>query len=483
MRDIKRALLDPTPRRIAGYTMGSAIAAMGSVVGNYVGALYLGPTIWGGWLTAKLLLEYSPLLEFGVHSALFKDLPFLRGRDEAQRQQILIDTGFSFTLMAAAGVSLIILVVARAFDWPAEIQSALYFVASMVFFQFFYGYYLNLLRANNRFRIVSLAASVEGLGHLASVGLILLGMGLQGFLVGQTIRLALSTALLGWFSHRGPLTPRLRFYPKVWRSMVQTGIPITAATAGDVLLSTLDRLLILQFLSSTELGYFGLGRMAFTPVALLFSASKWVLFPRFSERFGQTGAPAALSAQLIASNRFLSSLSAAISGVAIIVLPWLTETLLPEYRPGVLSAQVLLIGLTFSGVSGISGVSLVAIGKQKTRLAILFVSVGVNACMTYGLLGAGMDIEGAAVGTGVGFFSLYIGLTWMALKNMEMPTREIGKEVGRTVMLTLLLAGSALLLVQLASAKLLQLPFVLLALGAYVLVIALPAVYYQFRRM
>jgi len=191
--------------------------------------------------------------------------------------------------------------------------------------------------------------------------------------------------------------------------------------------TTIDRLLILKFLDARNIGFYGLGNLVFAPLLMIFTTSNSVMYPRFAEQYGKTGAPRSLRRYITVPMEILSSAMAALVGVIYIALPLLTRVFLPEYIDGVPAARILMFGLLFYALAGMAGNMLLTINKQVLRLWILLGSALLNFGFSFAALRLGYGIEGVAAGTSIAYFLFFLATSVMAMGYTHAPPKETGK--------------------------------------------------------
>lgn len=386
--------------------------------------------MWGIWQGTKLVLLHGANLHLGVQNGMHRELPILRGKKDLAQQAIITDVTFTFSFAVALVVSLGILFSTFAIRMGPELRLGLRFIAAMVFLQYIYSFYGSLFRANNEFDIVSWVTVIDGIGHGLSVALIF-PFGFAGFLAGQVLRLLVATV----FSlRRSSYTVSWRWDGKTLKSLMFIGFPIMLMVSANVIFTTIDRLLILKFLDTRNLGFYSLGNLAFSPLLMIFSASNSVMYPRFTERYGETGDPCSLRHYIIMPIEALSLVMAVLVGIVYIALPLLVRVFLPEYAAGILAAQILMFGLFFYALAGMAGNMLLTINKQVLRLWIILVSTLFNLIFSYAALRLGYGIAGVAAGTSLAYFVFFVISLTVAMRyclvSLNQSVKFIGKALG-----------------------------------------------------
>jgi O-antigen/teichoic acid export membrane protein len=425
----QRGLREQILEHIAQFSFASMIGGIGLFFSNYIAARVLGPSTWGLWQGVRLVLVYGACLHLGAQYGMQRELPILRGRGETVTTDAIINVAYTIVMLAAVIVSILVFLVAWMVPIDREARVMLLFVAGMLFLEYVRVFYGTLLRATNRFGIVSRVTMIDGAGHVASAGLAAF-TGLFGFLVGQIVRLTADS----WYSLRTrQLIPRFQWDNALARSLVVIGFPIMLSVFAHAALTSSDKMLILSLLGSSELGYYSLGTLIFMPLLVIFGASNSVMFPRFAERFGQTGRADALRGYVIEPIGLLASVVSVLVGMIFLGVDWATGTFLPEYLPGVDAARVLLIGQFFHALAGMAGNLLVTIDRQRVYLAVLAGGAVLNLCLSYAALRLGFGIAGVAAATSVSFAAYFICLAVLAMRFTASSRREIVKLMWRAM--------------------------------------------------
>lgn len=437
-----QGLREQVLRHVVKFSLGSLVGGIGSFFNSYFAALLLGPAVWGIWQGAKLVFLYGENLHLGVQNGMHRELPILRGKKEPERQAAIADVTFSFSLIVAILVSLGVLLSSFAIPMGSALRLSLQFIAAMIFLQYINSFYGSLFRARNEFDLVTKVAVIDGLGNLFSVALIFF-FGFLGFLAGQVLRLLVATCYSYW---KSSYSPNWRWDNRVLTSLILIGFPIMVMVFAGVIFSTIDRLLILRFLDAKSLGFYSLGNLVFAPLLMIFTASNAVMYPRFAERYGETGDPSTLRRFITVPMESLAALMSVLVGAIYVALPLLVRVFLPEYTEGVTATRILIFGVFFYSMAGMAGNMLLTINKQVLRLVILLVSALVNFGFSYAALRLGYGIEGVAAGTSVAYLIFFLVSTLVALRYSHAPLAQIWGVLARVVGPALYVACVAVLL-------------------------------------
>lgn len=408
---------------VAKFSFASFIGGLGGFFSSYLGALLLGPTTWGIWQGAMLVLQYGGNLHLGVLNGMDRELPLMRGKRELGQQAIITDVTFTFSFIVAIIVSLGILFSTFIITMRPELRVSLQFISAMLFFQYISAFYGSFFRANNEFGIVSKIAIIGGLGNLFSIVLIFF-FGLRGFLGGQLIRFFVITC---YSYFKSSYSIKWRWDNRCLNSLIMIGFPIMLVLFANLLLTTIDRLLILKFLDAKSLGFYSLGNLVFIPLLMIFTVSNSVMYPRFTEKYGEAGTPHSLIQYITMPIKNLAVLMPILVGVICIALPFLVKVFLPGYIEGITAARILIIGLFFYGIAGMAGNMFLTVNRQIMYLIITMGSALLNLCFSYTGVKLGYGIIGVATGTSLAYFVFFLTSVILAMRLAKASFKETNK--------------------------------------------------------
>jgi O-antigen/teichoic acid export membrane protein len=184
----------------------------------------------------------------------------------------------------------------------------------------------------------------------------------------------------------------------IWQ-LVKVGVPITISSVVIGLLTTIDRLIVIRYLGETQLGYFGLALLLTSIVSLIPGMASQVLYPRITYRYGESGNNIyALQDYVLTPPVLLSCLLPVLVGPLYLMFPIVIETFLPVYAPGILTSRIMLLGIFFFSIVGVTDYFLVTIGKLKQYVLLGVLALALNIALDLLFIRMGLGIEGVALG-------------------------------------------------------------------------------------
>ena len=390
---------------ISKFFSGGIVQVIGLFVNNYFASLLLGPTLIGVWQGSRLVLSYGSMLHLGVCYAMRREVAIERGRGNLSRQIELGDVTLTFNFLIAIVVCPILFVVTFGLNLDSAMLLSLRFIVVMLFLTYIMSFYGPWLRAHDEYGVVGTLAVFDGIIGVVSISLIFI-FSFTGFLIGQTLPILVG---LLYSYYKSSYSIRWRLNYKVLKSLIIVGIPLLLLGVSNLIFQTVDRLLILKFLDIKELGFYSLGAMSFGPIFILFSTTSSVMYQRFAERYGETGKISSLKEYVILPIVTLARAVPVIICGLYIALPTLVKTFLPKFMNGVPCTRILVFGLFFHAVGGITiNNFFITINKQVLCLGIQLFGALLNLAFSFIMIKLGFGIVGVAFGTSLAYFAYFI---------------------------------------------------------------------------
>jgi O-antigen/teichoic acid export membrane protein len=213
-----------------GYSASAVIAqGLGLAAGFWVARL-LAPADFGLWNAASLVLVYGAYVDFGVLSAMGRDLPFYLGQGDAQKVAVLEGAARWATVTGALAVAVVVAFGSFLLTRAPLARFGFCAMALVLVLQQVYTYHRTVLRAYNQFNELSrqqLLLAIFNAG-LAVAGVVAFG------LAGRFAAAILAQgAILAFALVRSPWRPVPKVSAADVRWLVRVGLPITLS--GSIL--------------------------------------------------------------------------------------------------------------------------------------------------------------------------------------------------------------------------------------------------------
>jgi len=381
---------------IGSYSVSSIVSqAFGLITAFWVARL-LGPSEFGIWNAVSLVLVYGAYLELGVLSAMGRDLPFYLGQGDVEKAAAIEGAARRTTIFGAIVAALFVIAFSFLPTHSSKMALGLQAMAVLLILQQGYTYHRILLRSYNQFRELSQQQVLFAIinSGLAIAFVFFLGLG------GRMIAAIMAQSVIVLYAVcRNPWRPVPKFDSHVTWSLMRVGMPIIISGFILSLLTTVDRLIVITFFDEKQLGYIGIALLIAGLMSSIPGMAIQVLVPRINHQYGSSGKSVeALRAFVLTPPVILSALLPILIGPIYLSLPFVIGVLLPAYAPAITAMRIIIVGIFFYCILGMTDVFLITIGKLKQYALFGCVALVLNIVLDYLFLQLGYGIEGIALG-------------------------------------------------------------------------------------
>lgn len=367
---------------------------LGLIAGFWVARL-IGPSNYGIWNAVSLVLAYGAYLELGALSAMGRDLPFYIGQGDVKKAAAVEGTARRLTIIGALLGALLVLSFSFLSSHSPMMALGLQAMAAVLILQQVYTYHRVVLRSHNQFNELSQQQVLFAVLSSGLAVVFVVFLELEGRMIAAVLAQA---AIVLYAVRRNPWRPVPKFEWHVAWSLMRVGIPIIISGFIVSLLVTIDRLMVITFLGEKQLGFFGLALLLTTVVSLIPAMASQVLYPRITYQFGNSGKSVeSLRSFVLTPPKILSTLLPIIIGVLYLSVPLVISALLPAYSQGITAARIVVVGIFFYGILGLTDYFLVTTGKLKQYAFFGCIALVFNIVLDLLFIHMGYGIEGIAV--------------------------------------------------------------------------------------
>jgi O-antigen/teichoic acid export membrane protein len=292
------------------------------------------------------------------------------------------------------------------------------------------AYHTTLLRSNGNIGAVSRWFFMQGIiGAVLGLILIRCGVGVWGLLWGWTTGTVVAFVWTRWEArHIAPLGPLVSGESA---RLLRIGFPMFFFNASALIIRSLDRLIILRYLGTRELGYYSLAVTAVTLLMYLPDSATYVFYPRLLKKMREGGdRPELIQDSVIGVLRILMVLTPALGGLAFLGARDLLQLVLPTYMAGATAVRVMCFTAAGLCISTFASIVLMTLGRQVWLMPAAVLSVVAFAAADIGVLRAGYNISGVAWATFTTYLVSGFTLMTMALAALRLGPARVVREVG-----------------------------------------------------
>ncbi len=363
----------------------------------------------GIYSTCLLAMTYMNYAQFGVLNAYNRDYPQALGRKDYDHAAKLKNTAMTFMLMVYALIFVVF-----------EIWVAIYYHGQIGVdtYQTYYAFgyalcpILILLKSfddmsNTTVRMNKLYNKSAVIGFVRTVlalGIGVVALRLWGYY--GLYAMTFASALLGiiMFHSDSLKGTRLDFDFSYMKVMIVGGLPLLVNSLIWTLVQSVDKFVILGFLSTEALGVYSVPLMGFTTMVLIPQTISQVFYIKISRLYGAHGD----ERELLERASFFTSITAVISGAACVmvfyIMPIFVQFFMPMYTDGNAATQILIIGVAIYSTTMIFGNIFSVLKLNKSLIANSVALCIFNVIFSTALvLFVQRSINMVAIGTGISY--------------------------------------------------------------------------------
>lgn len=384
---------------------------------------FLGPYLMGIWSLLKVVMNYACLMNLGVDAAAAYKIPFYKGKNDKRAKAEVRDAAFGFLFLVSILSSIIVIIAAFILRhrYPQEVIIGLIFVSIYIVLQKLYSYYIEVLRANSNFSVISVSVVFDAVVNLALIFLLVRNFKLYGLYAAAMLMAVLNT----FFVH---ILARYRiqfvFHLKRMASLIRFGFPLLILGFLGTILMSVDVIMIAKMLGIAFVGYYSIATMARNYLVGATNNFGIVTMPRMLEAYGKTKQVKDIQKFVTISAEAISYLLPILLGFIYLAMPLLVTKVLPRFIPGILAAQILLLDIFFRSCCPQARSFLIALNKQVKILPITITAILINIILNYIFIKMDFGIYGVAVGTSIATLFNFLCILIYAMSHFA-ETKEI----------------------------------------------------------
>ena len=384
------------------YTIANYISQGIGMLNSILLRNLLGPASMGIWNLIQVVLGYCGHAGFGTTKALARDYPFLVGKGDKNAASNLKDTTLTFSLIMSfipfGIIILYVLIKGESLETPYRL--GLIFISGFLFIQRFYDVIMTLLRSDKKFGVLSVLIILNAFLTLFVTLILVSSLNIYGMYIGTFLVMTISIFYI-FLKH--PYDINFRLDKTELYSQLKIGLPLVICSFLMEFLKGLDRLLIAKYIDFYNVGIYSIAIMVNTYImsAPMMFAHVW--YPNLQEAYGKRQTNDGIKNFIHKPLKVFSVFLPFVSCSAIICVPVLVKTFLPEYVNGLKVMNIYLIGSYFIILSQFCSNFLITINRYLLLIPALIISIGFNFLINRIVIVKTGSIENVAIGAVISF--------------------------------------------------------------------------------
>lgn len=362
---------------------------------------FLNPHYYGIWLGLNIVLMYGVYAHLGVEYGFAMRLPYYQGQNKTEQALKASDTGYlAWSVLTLICALTVIGYGVSAPRFSGFERMGLVIIAGLMVAEQQIAF---LSRWNysgpKNFKMPSILSVIRSIISFCVLVPMTYFFNVEGVMIGSLL-VAVFFVAIWWVK-----TP-YRFKGDVslasFSDMIKIGFPILLVVLGGQLIETSDQILIISFLGSASLGYYGVAWLAGNVLYGLVSQAGCAISPHITENFGKVNdSTTELRKYLLKPTILFSYLMSVLLMLLVFSLPPLALLFLPQYAPGLRAFYFLIPGFFFLGIilTANNILNLILISKKRQRWIVYFQIIAIIIKIGLGLwfIKLGWNISGVAL--------------------------------------------------------------------------------------
>jgi O-antigen/teichoic acid export membrane protein len=364
-------------------------------------ARWVGPVEYGIWNSLQPLIAYGIIFLCGIPNGMNREIPFLMGKRETVKAQKLINFSMFFVLFVSGLIAIITILTSLVLDVPVNLKLPLCFVGILFLPMNMYVLFQFLLKSRIQFQAMSSQQFLISFLYPVITLLCAFFYGISGFILGQ----ALTTSIMVLIIYRiAPFPIQMELSWNHFRQLSRIGMPLMGAGLLYILLTTVDRWVILGYLGVGQLGQYTVAILIFGILSIVPIVISQQMYPRMLYRYAETESFQAIVPMIAKQSLSAFSVTFPLIVVAYFGVPYFVSTFMPQYSQGIIPARILLIGMLFLPLTGGVANFLNTIEKQLYYMLVQAAAVIINFVMATLFVNFGLGLNGVAWAVSISYF-------------------------------------------------------------------------------
>lgn len=390
-----------------------------SVFTSYFKANILGPMGLGTLRTAKIAQGYAHLSSISLPFVVRRDIPRLIGENKLNEAKKIAAIGFTFTI-ASVLVYIIGVFIFTFFVNNLTLKYILYLFMIVILLDAIAGYGNVMAKGLNKYKFLSKISYLTTAINVLIILPLIYFFKLNGAVWGLIISNGILTVIY-WKNIKYGF--QIIWDYNIVKRLLFAGIPLLINDISATIFTSIDRIIIISFSSLEQVGYYTIGNMFAAPIYMLISTSAVIVFTQLNKKHGNNISNEVIKKHFEFPIKIISNTMPVIIGLLIIVTPYLINGFLPKFKPGILSAQILIFAVFYRSETAFINNALFVMNKQKIT-ALVFVITGLlNTILSIFAIKYGYGISGVALSTTVSFF-IYNTILTIIIYNLINSSRK-----------------------------------------------------------
>ena len=322
------------------FSANFAVMLSQGITGLIVARL-VDPDDMGLFVSATIIMTFIPILLIGINNGLNRNLPYVLGQGKLDEAQEMRNTAISYAIIVSILIFISILCVGMYFLFQGQDKLAYAFFATTILSCVSPLTVMQEVtyRTNKDFLKLS---RIKFYNVFISFSTILLVVNFE--YIGMLMRSALIALFyFGFLFYLSSHKVTFGIKKKAIKGLLKTGLPIAVVSYMYVIYIGLDKVFILNYFGTIEMGNFVPAIQVATALSVLPTSIFQIMYPKMALRYGETNSVRSLKKLAFKPQIILAFALIPVFGIAILLIGPFVEVVLPNYVAGIPAAKWMIV--------------------------------------------------------------------------------------------------------------------------------------------
>lgn len=381
-------------------TASTVICALISFIYSVYVRKYVKPLDYGIFVVCNLLLTYLNYIQLGTLNSYNRDYTQLLGAKQIDQAEKLKSTTFTFLITSymLTGICIIIVILCI---YKGEVYNyyAFGFIASSAtaILNVLENFATSTVRMDGKFNY---SATIGILKTFVAVIVGLFFVKKFGYYGLYTMPLIASGAAIMLYFNNSIRKTCFSIDKKILRQSIKTGVPLLINNLVWTVMTSVDKFVILYFMTTSDLGNYSVALLGFSTIVLIPQSISQVFYYKMSIVYGESKSIPKLIDMASEYTKVVSLFSSIAAIVGFYMLPIFINIFMPNYNEGTQAAQILIIGVALYSTTMLFSNIFSVLKLNRLLLELTFILCIFNVILSTSFcIIFGKNIENVAIGT------------------------------------------------------------------------------------
>lgn len=443
IKTIKKISKEEKIYNILKYSLVKYLVLAIGFINNIVNAKFLGPDQLGLLGGLLLIVSYLGYTDLGILHSMNREFPIAIKSDKYKAKNVL-NTTFTFLIYSSILVGVISSIIILYFfkDSKSTLLFVLTIIAAML--QQFSRYYINYFRLVDKVTHIN---RIEIIKYVLGLIITLILIKLYG-VYGVVLSLVICNGLVIIYGLNNSDQINIYLDKLILKNLILVGLPLLIYNLGFYILTSIDRLIIMKYLESSDMGIYTFANQISGATLMFVTSILFLYYPQAIQNlnFNNMDKKSIIN-YMSRYTKYIELFGVGLISIGIIFIYPFINIVLPSYYDSIYIYIILVVGLILSKITYLSNVCIVSNNHQNKLVILQVISIIVGLILNILFIKIGLGLKGIAIATtlvNIIYSCIQSALAYRLLGHKKSMTQAF-KDLHKIIIITLIIICMSLL--------------------------------------